>query len=340
MKNILFFLLACFMLSNTFWAKAQSSKNQDPQPVEGDTAVADSLVNVVAYFAKGDTCDYWIAESKWRVNGKDTTKISDIRTKVRLVVTDSTANGYKMTYTFTDVVSDSTVNSLNNKLLGKIADNLKRYVIGTTIQFETDEYGAITKINNLSQIKKQAKTLFKKGMKEITTTSEIKSLKSLGIDIANFAKDVDVDALVEGYLEELKMLFICHGGSYKIGKFEEHEDATDEDYESDTYRSVLVNDDGNYTIDVDVVSVIPQSDLKDLVGGVVDLLKDKSVTEKFDKEFDSQVKEDGSLESRMSVNCYNDGWPCEVVKQTFVKIGELERVNQTVISACYFSAKK
>ena len=42
--------------------------------LEVDTAGEDSVVNVVAYFCKGDTCEYWIYENEWKVDGKDTVK--------------------------------------------------------------------------------------------------------------------------------------------------------------------------------------------------------------------------------------------------------------------------
>lgn len=75
--------------------------------LEVDTADEDSVVNVVAYFCKGDTCEYWIYENEWKVNGKDTVKTLGVSTQVRLVVNDSTSKGYKMSYTFLDVKADS-----------------------------------------------------------------------------------------------------------------------------------------------------------------------------------------------------------------------------------------
>lgn len=75
--------------------------------LEVDTAGEDSVVNVVAYFCKGDTCEYWIYENEWKVDGKDTVKTLGVSTQVRLVVNDSTSKGYKMSYTFLDVKADS-----------------------------------------------------------------------------------------------------------------------------------------------------------------------------------------------------------------------------------------
>ena len=337
MKRLMSMLIVCFIACGLLVSKAQGKQNQSKQTVEADTTATDTTLDVIAYFAKGDTCDYWISETKWKINGKDTIKTTDIATKIRLVVTDSTATGYKMNYTFMDIDNDTTTNSLEAKLANAIAERVGKTVIGTTIEFETDEYGTITKIHNLSQIKKQAKTLFKDCMKDLANMPEMKFMKELGFDISDISKNVSTDELVEGYVEELKDLFFCHGNTYKIGETEEHEDATENSYESDSNRSVSIDEDGNYTIQGEVISVIPQSDIKALLSGFVGALKDKSISENFDKEFDSQVNVDAKNSSWFAISCYPDGWPYEVIKQNKVKLGDLEKVSQTHIEECYFS---
>ena len=53
------------------------SNNSDT--LEVDTAGEDSVVNVVAYFCKGDTCEYWIYENEWKCerqgHGEDARRI-------------------------------------------------------------------------------------------------------------------------------------------------------------------------------------------------------------------------------------------------------------------------
>ena len=119
------------------------SNNSDT--LEVDTAGEDSVVNVVAYFCKGDTCEYWIYENEWKVNGKDTVKTLGVSTQVRLVVNDSTSKGYKMSYTFLDVKADSVGDNFRDKMMAMVAERTAKSVIGTTVNFETDEYGRITK---------------------------------------------------------------------------------------------------------------------------------------------------------------------------------------------------
>ena len=69
---------------------------------------SDSLINVIGYFCKNDTVEYWISKSNWKFADGDTIKLSAASTKVRLVVNDSTSTGYKMAYTLLDCVLDTT----------------------------------------------------------------------------------------------------------------------------------------------------------------------------------------------------------------------------------------
>lgn len=173
------------------------SNNSDT--LEVDTAGEDSVVNVVAYFCKGDTCEYWIYENEWKVDGKDTVKTLGVSTQVRLVVNDSTSKGYKMSYTFLDVKADSVGDNFRDKMMAMVAERTAKSVIGTTINFETDEYGSITKITNLSQIKKQAKALFKASMKDIASMPIIQEMKkAIGFDVMKIGNQANTDEVVEG----------------------------------------------------------------------------------------------------------------------------------------------
>lgn len=227
-------------------------------------------MNVVAYFCKGDTCEYWIYENEWKVNGKDTVKTLGVSTQVRLVVNDSTSKGYKMSYTFLDVKADSVGDNFRDKMMAMIAERTAKSVIGTTINFETDEYGSITKITNLSQIKKQAKALFKASMKDIAAMPIMQAMKkAIGLDFMKIGNQANTDELVEDYLEELKLLFAYHGSQYAVGEHHEHEDATKDSYANDTYINASIEKNGNYTISCEVVSVIPKETVKEVMGGLM-----------------------------------------------------------------------
>ena len=66
-------LISGFMISH-----AQTSAT--PQEVVVGTN-PDSMINVIGYFCKNDTIDYWISETEWKFNNGDTIKTAGVSTK-------------------------------------------------------------------------------------------------------------------------------------------------------------------------------------------------------------------------------------------------------------------
>ena len=332
------------------------SNNSDT--LEVDTAGEDSVVNVVAYFCKGDTCEYWIYENEWKVDGKDTVKTLGVSTQVRLVVNDSTSKGYKMSYTFLDVKADSVGDNFRDKMMAMVVERTAKSVIGTTVNFETDEYGSITKITNLSQIKKQAKALFKAGIKEIAAMPIMQEMKkAIGLDVMKICNQANTDEVVEGYLEELKLLFACHGSQYAVGEHHEHEDATKDSYANDTYINASLEKNGNYTISCEVVSVIPKETVKEVMGGLMGAFMEgqkgkkaedgkdhdgniKDLDDEFKKKIDKAVDQDAQTSEYLSVTCFEDGWPSSALKQNKTVMAGRGELKQKLIEACRFAQRE
>lgn len=303
------------------------------------TVPQDSTINVIAWFNKHDTVTYRVNESSWKLNGTDTVLTASYTMMVRLNVVDSTASGYKMDYTFLDFPTDTPPDSASaiERFQNKITARLARKIVGTTVHFETDEYGRITKYNNWGQIKKQAKSLFKEALNEFSKIPEIQELKEMGFNIRDYAKNVDTDKLVDGYLEELNMLFMYHGLSIQPGENTEYEDATDTQYENTTYTSAAVDDDGFYSIVQDVTSILPRNELKEMVGSIVESFSNDSITDSFNENFDSQVNVDCTYEDYLKTDYLVNGWPYSVVRQKATMIGNRGKVIQTVISIDSYS---
>lgn len=302
----------------------------------------DSTINIIAWFNKHDTVTYRVKEYSWKLTGIDTVLTASYSMIARINVVDSTAKGYKMDYTFLDFPTATLPDSASaiEKFQNQITDKLARKIVGTTVHFETDEYGRITKYNNLGHIKKQARSLFKEALNEFSKFPEIQGLKEMGFDIKDYAKNVDTDKLVEGYLEELNMLFMYHGLSMQPGENTEQEDATDKQYENTTYTSATIDDDdGSYSIVQDVTSILPRNELKEMVGGIVESFSNDSITDSFNKNFDAQVNVDCTYEDYLKIDYLVNGWPYSVVRQKATMIGNRGKVKQTVISldSCSFA---
>lgn len=306
------------------------------------TAPADSTVEVIGWFCKNDTLVYWIHESEWKISPEDSVMTLGISTKVMVNVTDSTASGYKMNYTFLEFQSDSTATSTLGNFQNQLVGRLSSKITGTTVRFETDDCGRITKFNNLGEIKKQAKTLFKDAMNELMDLPEMQPLKTSGVNLKDITKMADTDNLVDGYLEELKLLFICHGSAYELGEKSTHEDATDNQYENETYLSASTDtEDGTYQIVYDVINIIPQSDLTDLTAGrLSELLPDISTSEakkNLNESFKSIGYQDCINESYLRLDYLPGGWPYSVVKQTSTTINDTGKIKQTTIQLDSYS---
>ena len=54
---------------------------------------------------------------------------------------------------------------------------------------------------------------------------------------------IDSDKLVDGYTEEIELLFDYHGDQYKIGETESHENATENEYASDAKTYIWLDPD-------------------------------------------------------------------------------------------------
>ena len=305
-------------------------------PSAPETAASpDSIINVIAWFNKHDTVTYRVNESSWKLTGTDTVLTASYSMIARINVVDSTANGYRMDYTFLDFPTYALPDSASaiDRFQNQITDKLARKIVGTTVHFETDEYGRITRYKNLGQIKKQARSLFKEALNEFSKLPEIQELKKMGFDVKGYSKNVDTDKLVDGYLEELNMLFMYHGLSMQPGENTEHEAATDTQYENTTYTSATVDaDDGSYSIVQDVTSILPRNELKEIVGGIVESFSNDSITDSFNENFDAQVNVDCTYEDYLKIDYLGNGWPYSIVRQKSTMIGNRGKVKQTVIS--------
>lgn len=338
MRKILFIAVMAVMLG-PLSSFAVGLVNDDGAANGDVKSEEDSSIAVIAWFDKSDTLTYWISEGQWKVQDNDTVQTMGVWTKVMLTVTDSTKKGYDMEYRFLEFDSDTLPDSEIGTFMNTIVAKLRQKVMGTSIRFHTDEFGHIEKYYNLREIKKQAKALYGNVWNELMRLPMMDSLRSSGIDIGKHIKKVDTDELMQGYVEELELMFNYHGMELKTGERNTHKDATDEKYASDTY--IIVDRDTatmEYRIAVDVDSYVPTEDVAELLATVVESVSGKKLPEDLDRELAEHAKEPFVLNSYYEVNYLPSGWPRKVLSQESKVFGNRGKLKQTriVLSSCNF----
>lgn len=324
---------------------AMPGSGQTPAPEEIVVAteakeVEEEYLPVIGWFWKRDTMTYWIHEGEWQVSGPDTVKTFGLSTKVQVTVTDSTKNRYRMEYRFLELGLDPEVESWNQHAARQVFDKVEQAVVGTTIKFRTDALGHIVRYDNLGAVKRQAKKLWADILDDATW---LDSLTAAGLNVEQLLRAVDADALVDGYIEELELLFHCHGNQYQIGEFTEHSDETDTEYASDTYVMANLDPDTyQYEMLFDVYSYIPRADIKSMLGDVFDLLIEDeedaaTIKQQLATGFDEQVTEDAVYNSCLYFKFFPDGWPEEVINQEGAFIGDRGKLRQKYIEWEYRS---
>ena len=302
--------------------------NTHAQNTMESVAKPDSVIKVIGWFCSNDTLEYNIVNAQYRVGLNDTIKTAEMTTKVRVVVTDSTSTGYKMNYTILDVEGNPEFDNMQQKLIEKLG----RKFIGTRIDFETDEFGKITKINDKGKLKKMAKIFMKTIFDEICAVPGMELLKAHDIDFRKLEKAFDINVIAENMIKELQMLFRYHGNYYKIGEFREHEDATETNYEFELYQvDSLDSETGCYSIEVEILNYVPCEDMYEDTKNLFRTLKSDIVNEAMEKTVYENIKDNFLKQEIFEINYLPEGWPYRIHNQESTTQGPYGKISITFI---------
>lgn len=329
MKKLLAFLSIIILLTSS------STHNYGGAPDNGGSEPNDSMLPVIGWFGNRDSLVYLIQDSSWEIQPGDSTLTAGVSTRVQLSVTDSTAEGYNMDYTFLQFDCASVPNNKAEELTNNITQILSNKLIGKTISFETDECGQILKFHDEAKLKKQAKSLFKDGFKEIEKLPWYKEFKKQGVSIKDFTKNIDSDYMVNKYLEDIRLLFMLHGNAFKRGVRAYHEEATDSTYEKISQHEVIEEEDGSYRIIFFSRTFIPSNNLKEQVSNMVENTGNNLIKESFKNNY---IEPLGCVvESTLQFEYLSCGYPYAILKKESVTIGNKTRLKQKNIHIARFS---
>lgn len=329
MRKLLALLVVCLGFAGI--SSLRAAHNSDmTQPME-NVASKDSTIAVIGWFVNHDTLNYCIQDSWWKIVPHDTIMTQGVTTRVMITVEDSTATGYKMKYTILDVQGDTVPTGIYREGQNILVKLMNKSVVGNSIQFETDEFGHIIKFDDLSKLKKKAKSIFNEGVKELENLPMMKDVKKIGFDVRKITKGISMERILDGYLLDINLLFMYHGLEFELGETTSHEDATETQYENESITVVGKMDTGLYYIESETVSLIPVEDVKAIVAGVYGLSGNKELAEVAKDEAEVSIFDDGIKDSYFKIEYIPEGWPFTVLKEETTMLGNHGTVKQKYI---------
>ena len=324
MKHIYILLFLAVVYSVHVSAQVQTAESSS----------ADSLINVVAYFCKNDTMDFRIEEAKHKIRGNDTTLCRYSSEDFRLIVRDSTSNGYKLEYISLGnrELEGEELGFLTKPLLEKVAELSDRQKVIFTI----DEVGNLQHIENWREIKKTMQESIKimcdslYGNQPMLDSIMPRNRFEMSMNL-RFATE---ESIWNAY-EELQLLFCVHGKAFTIGQKEVKDDSG---YPSVTntivsYGSYNEEDaiDGDYFIEGKTTQTIPSEDLVTLVNGQLSgLLSDEAVNKMKEANLEKQF-EDAQMIVLEAYYLFFNGWPCDMTKSTIIDVNGYKNITTSHI---------
>ena len=289
----------------------------------------DSTIAVIGYFCKNDTMKYLRTQGKMKIVDNDTTVMNQITEEFMVVVTDSTANGYKMELIpLSCEVEDSTEN-YETRLAALLWKNMK----DLRCRFTTNELGAVEHIENWREIRDALKKCYVAAFDELYTSipdldtymprKQLESILLLGCSTE--------DGIKEQY-DELDLLFGLHGLEYNIDPVEK-DNVSEQGYPTHTTAESFFSTkedeydvDGDYVIRVKTDTKMSADDMNDLLGSTMDVLFSKELKDSVSKYALDYLKEneDGLKISNTNQFCYFfNGWPKLIQTVAEINIGNL-----------------
>ena len=289
----------------------------------------DSTINVISYFCKNDTMDYRMESVKQKIQGNDTTLRHYIKEDFRLIVRDSTSNGYKLEYSSLGnyEMEGDEVDVVSKAAFEKLAElSSRQHVI-----FTIDELGNLQHIENWRDIKKTMQD----GIQILCDSLYANNPMLDSVMPRNrFETSLNLQYSTEQSLwnayEELQLLFGIHGKAFTIGR---HETKDDSGYPSVTnlvvsYGSYDDEDqiEGDYYIAAKTTQTIPAEDVVTLVKGQLSgLLSDEAVKTMQEVDLKNQL-EDAQSTLLEAYFLFFNGWPCDMTKQNVMKMNGAEHI--------------
>ena len=318
------FLTIVFLaiLSMTVHAQMKTLQNNEKE---------DSTIAVIGYFCKNDTMEYQRVQGKMKIAEKDTTQRSEITEKFMIVVTDSTANCYKMEL----IPVSCEINDIDNDYQMRMASLLWKDIKDLRCRFTTDELGSVQHIENWREIrdvlKKSYVTVFDSLYASLPALDSVmprKQLESLTLMLCSTE-----DGIKEQF-DELDMLFGLHGNEVTMEPVES-DDISETGYPThsriESFYPVPKDEydfEDDYVVNARTEMQLSGDDVKDLLSTTLNVFLTGEVTDSV-KKFTNEAltdKKEGMTSTTHEQYCYFfNGWPKLMQKIVEINLAGLIR---------------
>ena len=275
----------------------------------------DSTIAVIGYFCKNDTMEYQRIQGKMKIVDNDTTQRGDVLEKFMVVVTDSTADGYKMEIIPISCEIEGEDNDYQTRMASLLWDEVKNL----RCRFSTDELGKVLHIDNWREIRDVLKKSYAKvfdnlyssmpGLDSVMPRKQLENLILLGCATEDGIK---------GQYDELDMLFGLHGSEVTM-KPVESDDVSESGFPTHSYIESFYpapedeyDLEGDYVVQARTETQLSGDDVQDLVGSTLGMIFSGELSDSVKKYTDEALS--GNKQGMTTINqeqyCYFfNGWP-------------------------------
>lgn len=315
------------------------SANVSAQVQTAEASSADSLINVIAYFCKNDTMGYNYQNVKMKIVDNDTTVNFYSDSEFRLIVRDSTSQGYKfelqpISHHF-ETPEDTLMTQMMERLVNSLGDH--------PLIFTTDELGAIQHVENWREVRDFTRKVSKALMDSLYALKPEmeQAIARQRFEAALNMQFANEKAILESY-EELVIMFGVHGKAFKIGK-SEGDYVSDQGYPQHitcvaSYGKTSEDDgfDDDYYINSLSEITIPAKDVGNLMIDQLNMMSEQKMTEEELQKMASEIDEDAKVSVVESYDLFFNGWPCDM---EYDKITDLKNVRSMEIHRIQWTSR-
>ena len=287
-------------------------------PLFAQINMADSTVQVVSYWDKGEKQNYTITLEKIKLKGEDTTSKELISYDVEVSVTGATKNSYTVQWDYKNFKTNDK-NELTQEL-SKINKNMQ-------VIYKTDEMGGFIEVINWKEIRAYNQKAIAVLRKKFGTAPEIeKMLKQIENSFST------KEAIEAASIKDIQQFHSFHGGKYKL-----HEEISDKikvpnvltnipfDADYSLYLDEINETDNNYIIRSS--QVVDSTQLMDATFQFLSNLA-KSMNIKAPKKEDIKgLSNDIQLASRI----HGTGWVVYSIQTTTVNSDNQSNIEERII---------